>query len=278
MIAASLDRRPAAGVGRLARLELTFEVARGRTVLTHAYAEPPYRVGRCFQEGPALHLIMASSAPGVFGGDRFEQSVRVCRGAQVRLTSQSSLQLHPACDDAGAELVAEYEVDDGASLSCHWDPLIPFAGARFEQRLTVRAAAGASVYWSDAFTSGRFASGEHWRFDSLAHEFRLLRSGSLDYLERYRISPAHRPVTGEWAAGRSSCFGTTLVACEALAADAASQAHEELGTVGGCDAAVDACDDHLVIARLMASSSVPFRRARELLAHRFQRQAVGSAR
>ena len=270
MTVAPTDRRPVSAVGRHARLELTFSVERGRTVLSQAYAEPPHRVGRCFQEGTGVHLIMASSAPGMFGGDRFEQAVRLRRGAKVRLTSQSALQVHPSSDGAGAELTADYDVEDEAVLCCHWDPLIPFAGARFEQRVTLRAAGDSSVYWSDALTSGRHASGEAWRFEALAHQFGLWREGSLDYLERYRISPAEGRVTDDWVAGGSAWFGTTLVARRGLEPDAAAEAHEDLHEIDGCRAAVDACGPGLLVARLMASSSVSFRAARERLAGRFQ--------
>lgn len=41
-------------------------------------------------------MIMASSAPGIFGGDRFQQRIRLEPGARVRLTSQSALHVpHP---------------------------------------------------------------------------------------------------------------------------------------------------------------------------------------
>ena len=46
MSASPTDRRGRPTVGRHARLELVFSMRRGRTVLAHAYAEPPFRVGR----------------------------------------------------------------------------------------------------------------------------------------------------------------------------------------------------------------------------------------
>ena len=50
---------------------------RGGTVLAHAYAEPPLRVGRALRRRRGgVHVILASSAPGIFGGDRFEQHDR----------------------------------------------------------------------------------------------------------------------------------------------------------------------------------------------------------
>ena len=62
----SRDIRSACDVGRRARLELVFECRRGRTVLAHAYAEPPYRVGRSFDLDGALYVIVVCAGPGIF--------------------------------------------------------------------------------------------------------------------------------------------------------------------------------------------------------------------
>ena len=48
------DERSLSVVGRHARLELAFGYRNGRTVLAEAYAEPPFRVGRCFAEGEGV--------------------------------------------------------------------------------------------------------------------------------------------------------------------------------------------------------------------------------
>ena len=80
MTARADDRAGRPRSGGSARLELMFDVRNGRTVLAHGYAEPPLRIGRCFDEGRGVHLILASSAPGVFGGDRMQHVVRArCR-------------------------------------------------------------------------------------------------------------------------------------------------------------------------------------------------------
>jgi len=125
-------------IGREARLELVFEARRGRTILAHSYAEPPFRVGRAFELGDAAYLIVVCSGPGIFAGDSLRQSIRVARGARAVLTSQSALQVHPSgASSAAAPAVVHhaYAVEEDAELHCHWDPVIPFAGARLEQRL-----------------------------------------------------------------------------------------------------------------------------------------------
>jgi urease accessory protein len=176
-------------VGRHARLELVFDYRGGRTVLAQAYAEPPFRVGGWFAEGDGLHMILTSSAPGVFGHDHLRQIVRVKRGARVRLTSQAATQVHPSLDGATAQLRSSYHVEAGAYLHCDWHPLIPFKEARIDQRIDVNIAGGGYLYWSDALMSGRQARDERWQFASLAHEIVVSRDGALEYLERYRICP-----------------------------------------------------------------------------------------
>src|SRR5476651_1730600 len=86
------DCRAPQGIGRAARLELVFERRRGRTVLAHSYAEPPFRVGRAFDLDGAAYVILVSSGPGIFAGDSLRQSIHVGPGARVVLTSQSALQ------------------------------------------------------------------------------------------------------------------------------------------------------------------------------------------
>jgi urease accessory protein len=256
------DRRPASRVGRHARLELVFAFRNGRTVLAEGYAEPPLRVGRCFLEGEGLHVILASSAPGVFGGDCFEQSIRVERGACVRLTSQSALQVHPTADGSVARLLSTYHIGRDARLKCDWKPLIPFAGARIDQQISIDLADNGYLYWSDALMSGRQARGEQWKFAALAHELKVSRAGSLEYLERYRVEPNEAGVSRSWVAGDASYLGTTLMSGREIDVDTADRLHEELGAIGGLRAAVDGLDRRLLLVRLMALSGPRFHEAR----------------
>ena len=138
-------------------------------------------------------MILASSAPGAFGHDCLQVIVHVGCGARVRLTSQSAMQVHPSSDGATAQLQSWYHIEDGAHLHCDWHPLIPFADARIDQRIAVTIAGGGYLYWSDALMSGRQARGERWKFASLAHEIAAVRDGSLEYLERYRITSSLAP-------------------------------------------------------------------------------------
>ena len=262
----TIDQRESPGIGRHARLELRFESRNGRTVLAHAYAEPPFRVGYAFQEGAGLHLILASSAPGIFGGDVLHQDIHLGPGARVRLTSQSAMQLHPSPDARPACVRSVYRVADEAQLFCCWDPLIPFEAARLDQKIDVTLSADARLHWSDALMNGREARGERWMFASLAHELSVSREGSLEYLERYRIAPNERPVTRPWVSGEACYFGTLLESGWEIDPEAVADLHARLEKIQGARAGSDALDRRLLLVRMMSASGVAFRQARLIAA------------
>jgi urease accessory protein len=259
----AIDRRTPSDVGRTGRLELVFALRRGRTVLAHAYAEPPFRIGRAFADGASARMILAWSAPGVFGGDCLEQHLRIERGALVRLTSQSALQAHPSPSGEMARVGTTVEVESEAELRCEWDPLIPFPAARFSQRIDVRLAPDCAFYWSDAFMSGREGRGERWAFDTLEHELSVSRAGTLAYLERYRLEPRAQTLAVPWVASDACYFGTVLASGRSSCIP--DNLPHDLSSFEGLHGAVDALDSHLTLVRLMASRGTAFHDARALV-------------
>lgn len=265
-----IDSRDTPRVGRQARLELVFARHGGRTVLAHAYAEPPLRVGRWFEEGDGVHMILTSSAPGIFGGDGFEQQILVEAGARVRLTSQSALQVHPSSDLQAAQLLASYQIGEDAELVCEWDPMIPFAKARFDQRISVKMANTARLLWSDAFMAGRAGArlpsgngeGERWAFSELTHELSVRRAHSLEYLERYSLAPSDRSIESVWIGDSATYFGTILASGWPADSPAIAGLHEALAECAGVRAAADRLGEKLAIVRLMSASGARFRDAR----------------
>jgi urease accessory protein len=264
----AVDQREAVAIGRRARLELEFACRQGRTVLTHAYAEPPCRVGCSLDAGPYTYVMLVCSGPGVFGGDAIDQRVHVGRGARVLLVSQAALQIHPtaaAGSHDAAVIQSRFEVESGGELDCFWDPVIPFAGARLAQRIDVHLATDSRLFWSDALMAGRIGRGEAWRFDEVSHELRVNVGGRLRYLERYRLTPQSRPVERRWMAGGAHYLGTTLVHDEGATAACAERLQMRLGTIDGIHAGVDVVSPNLLVARLLAARGPQFAAAREAL-------------
>ena len=207
-------------------------------------------------------MILAWSAPGVFGGDCLEQRIRIERGSLVSLASQSALQAHPAPDGACATLQTTIDVEEGAELRCEWDPLIPFPAARFSQKIAIHLAAGAALYWSDAFMAGREGRGERWAFDTLGHELAVWRGGSLIYLERFRLEPAAQLLESRWVASDSCYFGTVLAVGLSPGPDGLQN---DLSSFEGVRGAVDSLDAEMTLVRLMAARGTAFHDARSLV-------------
>ncbi len=256
------DSRAPAVIGRRARLELVFEARHGRTVLAHAYAEPPFRIGRAFEIDDAAYLILVASGPGIFAGDTLQQSIHVGRGARVVLTSQSALQVHPSAAPAPARIHHVYEVDEGAELHCHWDPVIPFAASRLEQRFDLHIAGNSRLYWTDALMAGRVSRGEAWRFQSLAHELRLRVGASLAYLERYTLVPADRALERPWMVADATYLATALVHHPNATRETSDALHHHAAQLDGVRAGVDLVTAGLAVARFMGAKGGPFGRAR----------------
>lgn len=259
---APLDARLARDIGRSARADLVFAAHGDRTLVARSYAEPPFRTVRGFPEGRGLHAILTSSAPGVFGGDTLRQTIAVGPGARVRLTSQSALQVHGSPAGETAQLTSIYRVAARAALFCVWDPAIPFPGARLDQRISVDLADDATLVWSDAVMSGRVARGERWQCAALAHELRVVRRGSLRYLERYRIQPGDETLDRDWAGAGANYFGTVLAAGVRVDGGAVEALHHSLNAVRGVCAAADVLEEGMVLVRLMAAAGPPFHHAR----------------
>ena len=218
--------------------------------------------------GDALYVIVACTGPGVFAGDLLRQRVEVGAGARVVLASQAALQVHPAGSSAAGGISAavfhDYLVESGGELHCHWDPVIPFAGASLEQRFDLHVAGDARLYWSDALMAGRVGRGERWQFAALAHTLRLRVDDSLAYLERYRLAPLERPASRPWVAGGATYVGTTLIRSALVSADAAAELHHAL-LDAGVRAAADLVEPRLIVARLLGDNGATFAGARACL-------------
>jgi hypothetical protein len=200
----------------------------------------------------------------VFAGDALHQTVHVGSGARVVLTSQSALQVHPPAhrETPPASVRHEYRVDDGAELHCHWDPVIPFAGASLAQDFHLDICGSSRLYWSDALMSGRVSRGEVWRFSELAYQLRLEVDKKLMLLERYRRSP-DRGIARAWMTGGRTMRRPRSSMMRAPPPIAWSASPPPAGDTG--HARGDLVEPRLMLARLLAAEGAPFTRARTTL-------------
>jgi urease accessory protein len=94
-----------------------------------------------------------------------------------------------------ARLQNEVTVGEGALLEYVPDAVIPFAGARFAQRTSIRLAAGAGLFWWEILAPGREARGEIFEYTSVELKTDVLAGERLIAAERVRLEPKERQLT-----------------------------------------------------------------------------------
>ncbi|WP_376795517.1 urease accessory protein UreD [Thermogemmatispora sp.] len=185
-------RQPVVG---LLRLGFCYDAAARRTRLREQVQRPPLQVVRAFAtaDGGALVHVHNLSG-GVLGGDLYEVEVEVGAATRVMLTSTGATRLYRAHSrDQPAEQRWRVHVGSGALLEHLPDALIPFAGARYRQQVSIALDEGAGLLWWDLLAPGRLARGECFAYDLLELTFKIVAPRGPLACERFRLEPSRRP-------------------------------------------------------------------------------------
>ena len=161
---AALD---AARVGRDGALKLRFE-RRGRATVVAGcrYTLPLQVLAPVALDDPAAIVSILNPTGGLVGGDRLSIDVHVAAGAHAVLTTPSATRVYRT---AGEPTVQAVRLSVGPRAVVEWVPdhTIPFAGSALRQTIDVVLEETAGLILVDAFSAGRIALGEAWRFDVL---------------------------------------------------------------------------------------------------------------
>lgn len=240
-----------ADVGRRGRMDLSFVLQDGRTILQDSYCEVPFKITRVLNPDSSLaHLILMQCTAGLFGGDDVECRIHVGRGARVRITQQSATKIHPSPLDRPALQRNNVIVEDGAELQLYLEPLIPFANSRLKQSTHLDVSSGGRLWFWEGFMTGRVGRGEAWQFRELESETKLTSDGRLLYLDRFRL-PLEQSQSA-WIMRDGTHMGTGLYA-GIDAGRVAEDLHQALTGAG-----VDAISGRVALARIVASSGPEF--------------------
>jgi urease accessory protein len=182
---------------RPAILHLSFEQNHtGTTILRVNQQEPPWRVVRGFvsPSGETLAHIHNLSG-GVLDGDSLVCRVEVAPGAQGQVTTTGATRIYRSrSGNHTAILHSAITLHQDAYLEYLPDQLIPFAGSRFQQTISIELHLGASLIWWERFAPGREASGEVFQYEWLASSLELVAAGEPVAVERWTLAPLQRPL------------------------------------------------------------------------------------
>jgi urease accessory protein len=195
-------------------LHLSFEsTAQGPTVLRVKQQQPPWRVVRGFQtpSGETLAHVHNVSG-GILDTDSLDWRLDVQPYARAQVTSTGATRIYRSRSSGRiAKQCGVVTIGEGGYLEYLPDQLIPFAGSRFEQNTRVELSRGASLIWWDRIAPGREASGEVFRFESLASSFELVADGEPAAIERWSIEPFLRAVDSHLRLGPFRHFASCYV-------------------------------------------------------------------
>jgi urease accessory protein len=176
-------------------LHLSFETAEtGDTILRVKQQQPPWRVVRGFRapSGETLAHVHNVSG-GILDTDSLFWQVDVGPQAQAQVTSTGATRVYRSrSQDRTASQHMRVSIAAHGYLEYLPDQLIPFAGSRFDQTVSVEIERGGSLIWWDRVAPGREASGEIFRFESLASKFRVIADGDPVAVEQWSLEPPVR--------------------------------------------------------------------------------------
>jgi len=170
---AALD---AARVGRDGDLNLRFERRGPATVVAGCrYTLPLQVLAPVALDDPAAIVSILNPTGGLVGGDRLSIDVRAGAGAHALLTTPSATRVYRTDGEPTVQTVS-LSVGRGAVVEWVPDHTIPFAGSALRQAIDVKLDESAGLILVDAFSAGRIALGEAWRFAALESAV-LVRDG-----------------------------------------------------------------------------------------------------
>lgn len=168
----------------------------GRTRMRVREVQQPLKVVRAFDAGDGAALVhLHNVSGGILGGDQFAMKFRVGRDARAQITTTSATRVYRT-RGSGKSAIQETEVsiEENGLLELLPDPLIPFAGSDYEQRIVIDLAEGAGLFWWETVTPGREARGEVFAYDRLKIHTEITACGVPVALEYFTLRPQHAPL------------------------------------------------------------------------------------
>jgi urease accessory protein len=155
---------------------------------------PPWRVIRAFQNAErqaVVHLHNVSG--GILAADSLTLLVEAGINSRVQMTTVGATRIYrnrAACH--AAQSATWIRVGDGAMVEYLPDAVIPFAGSRFRQSMTVWLGSDAGFIGWETIAAGRVARGEEFEFDVFDSEYGVYSEARPLVLERFSLSPSVR--------------------------------------------------------------------------------------
>jgi urease accessory protein len=157
----------AVGERGMAHVELALNGS-NKTVISKLRTKAPLLVQKALYPDSSMpdmaHVYLMSSAGGILQGDRMDIKITAGHGTLSRITTQAATKIYKMDKGYATQDIA-IATEDASYLEFIPYQLIPFKSSRFCQNVSVQAAQGSTVVYSEIVSAGRTASGEAFDFD-----------------------------------------------------------------------------------------------------------------
>jgi urease accessory protein len=226
--------------------EVSAHSVKGRLSMTFAYDDtsqetrlvvcdqvPPLRVIRAFPlAGSATLVHMHNLSGGILGGDHLSISANIGPRATVQLTSTSATRIYRSSPTAPiATQTYSIQIREGGLLEYLPDPLIPFAGSRYQQQTHIDLVHDAGLFWWETITPGREAHGEVFGYEQLHLAAEITALGKPLAIERMKIEPQQRAPSSPTRLGSFPYFCSFYICKVGLEATRWLQLEQQLSTL-----------------------------------------------
>jgi len=159
--------------------------------------EPPWRVIRAFADKDRSSLVHVHNVSGgVLAGDHLTMNIDVSAGASAQVTTTGATRLYRHREGSrDSEQHVGITLGEDALLEYLPDALIPFAGSRHSQHVSVQLADRATFLWWEVLAPGRQAMGEVFAFDRLRIKTDVRSSARPLLIDNFTLEPAKRPLS-----------------------------------------------------------------------------------
>jgi urease accessory protein len=192
-------------------LSLELACDTGRTVIARQRSHPPLQIfGLQYNGcGSSAYLQIVNPCGGLFEGDTAEIEVSAGQGAHLHLTTQAAAKIYPAEHGAMTWQRTRLRVASGAILEYFPLPVIPFAGARYLQEMTIQVEPAGVCLVSEVLAPGRLARGESFAYDMVRSHTEGWMGGQPTLFEQMILEPTQRAYAGLGALD-GKCYLATL--------------------------------------------------------------------
>lgn len=201
-------------------------------------------------------LIIQNPAGAVFAGDHLEVLLEAEADARVHLRTQSATRLCQMDGDCATQTM-HVQIAAGAYVEYLPELLIPQAGSRYSQRLSIDAARAGAMVTAEIVAPGRRAHGERFEYAHLRLETAVSVDGRELAVDVLDLSPGRRHPERTGLLGSNDYVATVTAVCPAADVERLARALDDaLAAAPGVSAAAGMLPGGLgVVGRILAPTA-----------------------